>query len=119
MDTVIYETPAEILPSELNESLRRLALRVEINWAPKALIELSPQQAQELKYLCNKLEAYIIYLQLEASFEKSQNSTQRDALCKINAIIGIYNTQTKDLKEHQIKKSRRDKVFQWFKKYRS
>ena len=118
MDTIIYETRALILPSELNASLQRLANKIDINWDLHVPIELSQKVTQDLNYLCCKLEAYVVYLQLESNFERLQNSMQRETLHKINAVLSVYNNQIEDLKEHQARKSKKNHIFKWFKKYR-
>ena len=76
MDEIIYDTPSESMQTQLNETLQRLAIKVEITWLNSHLSILSENGAQELNYLCQKLEAFILYLQLEANYERLQNTAQ-------------------------------------------
>ena len=91
----IYYAPNEDINSlaeeNINTALGKLAAKVNIRWATH--IQISDSSNAALLYMCNKVEAHILSLQLEANYEKLQNRIQKDALSKITNIITDYTTR--------------------------
>ena len=118
MDENIYDTPTEPMQTQLNEILQRLASKVDITWLHHQLPILNDIGAQELNYMCQKLEAFILYLQLEANYERLQNTAQREALMKITQALSEYNRTSEQAKTSSKTIKKRSRFNKWLSKYK-
>ena len=117
MEEKIYDTPAESFQALLSQSLHRLATRVEIDWQHRDLSYIHETGAKELNYLCQKVEAFILYLQLEANFEKLQNTAQKDTLSKIDQVLTEYNRNTEKARKSSCTLTKRSRLKKWWSRY--
>ena len=113
----IYYAPNEHYPSgseDLQNALKKLAAKVNIQWTTQLGLPESDNAA--MLYLCNKLEAHMLSLQLESTYEKLKNVAQQDALSKITNIINEYGQKTeRDL----IRKPRNHKKWNLIDRFRN
>ena len=117
MDENIYDTPTESIQTQISQSLHRLAIRVEIDWKYQDLSNINENAAQELNYLFQKIEAFILYLQLETNFEKLQNTAQKEALSKIDHILSDYNRNTDKARKSSTTPNKRSRFKKWWSRY--